>query len=159
MSMIGYYTAIDEDKLDELLSGDIEIDELDVPNDDILCIDKTWHAIMYTLCHSDGEIKPPMGYVVPIQEANALESSSAYGSFYLTPDQVRIASEYLDSLDDEKIMSMYDFEGMLDNDIYPITSNDTADEFYDYIYQYLILLIKFFRHASAGNMAITFCIE
>lgn len=159
MGMVGNYVAVADLLLRQIINGDKDIFEIDPTQHRLLDIDKSWQAIQYLLCKNVDGGEPPMGYVVPIRDENALDCEFDFGAFYITAKQVKEAADYLYSLDDNTLMNMYDFKLMVENKIYPLHGKENEDEgaiFYEYIYSHLSELRKFFAFTAEEGYAIIF---
>jgi len=148
MGLRGNYVAFENSLLNQIINGDKDIFDIDPTQCLCLDVDKSWQAIQYLLCEG-GEL--PNGYVVPIRDENELNCTFDFGAFYLTAKQVKEASDYLNSLDDNTLMHMYDFKLMKEKE-----STNEADIFYEYIYSYLKKLKKYFELIAEKEYAIIF---
>ena len=99
-----------------------------------------------------------MGYVVPLQYDNRIESESDFGAFYITPSEVKEAADFLSTLDDDALRDMYGFDSMRGDGTYPITAEDDAEEFYSYLHSYLLELISYFKKNAEEGKAVIFYI-
>lgn len=91
-----------------------------------------------------------MCYVVPIRDENELDCGDVcdISAFYITAEQVKEASDYLNALDDKTLKNMYDFKLMKENKVYPLNGNENeneAESFYEYIYSHLAMLRIYFK--------------
>ncbi len=156
MGMIGTYIAVDDKLLQDIINEEVDILDLDEDNSLMIDIDKSWQAIHYLLCEDIDEGDLPMGYVVPLLEDNLMDCDLDYGAYYLNNDQVGVALDYLNTLDDETLKELYDFNAMVIAEIYPIVDDEDQDEFYDYIYDYLQNIKMFYQEVVARKMGIIF---
>lgn len=156
MGMIGNYIAVDEAKLEAIIKCEEDILDIDPKDCAVLDIDKSWQAIQYLLFRDIDEGPPPMGYVVPMMTDNAIDCELDFGAFYLTSEQVEEAYDYLNGLDEETIKDMYDFQAMVADEVYPIATDDDEDEFYQYIYSYLMDIKEFYKEAADKGKAVIF---
>ena len=108
MGMVGTYIAVENLLLSQIINGDKDILEIDPAQCQTLNVDKSWQAIQYLLCNDVDGGEPPMGYVVPIRDENELDCEFDFDAFYITAKQVKESSDYLNSLDDNTLMNMYD---------------------------------------------------
>ncbi|WPP40065.1 YfbM family protein [Paenibacillus hunanensis] len=136
MGMIGGYLAVDRTLVEQLAQGKRNLEDIDLEDFSGLDIDKSWQALHFMLCGELVDGAPPKGYVVPMISGQFLEFGE-YGAFYLFPEQVQEASRFLESLTEEELKSMYDFDVLVKEEIYPIYAGDQADEFFEYIAEYL----------------------
>lgn len=159
MGMVGTYIAVENLLLSQIINGDKDILEIDPAQCQTLNVDKSWRAIQYLLCNDVDGGEPPMGYVVPIRDENELDCEFDFDAFYITAKQVKESSDYLNSLDDNTLMNMYDFELMEENKIYPLHGKgNEAGIFYEYIYSYLSKIKNFFELTAEKGYAIIFYI-
>lgn len=157
MGMIGTYIAIENFLLSQIINGEKSILEIDPTQCPPLDVDKSWRAIHYLLCKDIENGKPPMGYVVPIRSDNELDCELDFEAFYITAQQVKEATNFLNSLDDKALENMYDFKSMQENAIYPLHGNENemdAGTLYNYIYSYLIKLKEYFNQTVQKEYAI-----
>ncbi len=159
MGMVGTYIAVENLLLSQIINGDKDILEIDPAQCQTLNVDKSWRAIQYLLCNDVDGGEPPMGYVVPIRDENELDCEFDFDAFYITAKQVKESSDYLNSLDDNTLVNMYDFELMEENKIYPLHGKgNEAGIFYEYIYSYLSKIKNFFELTAEKGYAIIFYI-
>ena len=157
MGMVGNYVAVEDLLLGQIINGDKDILEIDPTQCHPLEVDKSYKAIQYLLCKDIENGKPPMGYIVPIRDENELDCELDFGAFYITAQQVKEATDFLNSLDDNVLKSMYDFKSMCENAVYPLHGNEKeedAESFYEYIYSYLIKLREYFNQTAEKGYAI-----
>lgn len=69
-----------------------------------------------------------MGYVVPIRDDNELDCELEFGAYYITAQQVKEATDFLNSLDDKSLENMYDFKSMQENAVYPLHGNENETD-------------------------------
>lgn len=104
----------------------------------------------------------PWGYVVPIRDENAIVpgiSVSDIDLYYITAQQVKAASDFLNALDDDTLKRMYDFKAMRENNVYPLFGNEPdtdAECFYQNIYSYLMGIRDYFIQAAENRYGIVF---
>ena len=154
MSMIGQYITVEDSVLQQIIHGDKDI--YDIIFNPCINIEKSWDAIHYILCKDRFYGKAPMKYIVP--KDNVIDCDLDYGASYITVEQVKEASDFLNSLDDNTLKEMYDFKALQRNKVYPLTDLDKEDDFYEYIYFYLMILKKYFAETAQQGKAIIFFI-
>ena len=159
MGMLGTYIAVSEAELKRIRSGKLDILDIDKKHHTILDIDKSWQAVHYLLCGSIDDGEPPMGYVVPIRDDNFIESGMEFGAFFADLEQVREAAEYLDSLGEDKLNSMFDFSAMLADEVYPIMDENDEDGFFEYLCGYIEEIRKFYKEAAKRGCAVIFYVS
>ena len=104
MGMSGYYIAVDDALLQDVIDGAQSVLGIDPLGEKTLDIDKSWQGIHQLLCGEPFEGDPPMGYVVPLQYDNRIESESDFGAFYITPSEVKEAADFLRTMRCETCM-------------------------------------------------------
>lgn len=160
MGMYGTYVAISNQ---ELAAIEKEATSLyDVDSDFRLDIDKSWEALHYTLCNDIADGEPPMGNVVPMNMDNALDlDEMEFGAFALSLEEVKEAYEYMLTIDKEKLRSMYNFEEMVKEEIYPLSGmeEDSCNDFFDYLYENFETIKTFYKEVLEKNMSIVFYIS
>lgn len=157
MGVKGTYIAIENFLLSQIINGEKSILEIDPAQCRPLDVDKSWRAIHYLLCKDIENGKPPMGYVVPIRDDHELDCGLEFGAYYITAQQVKEATNFLNSLDDNVLENMYDFRSMQENAVYPLHGNENeldAGFIYEYIYSYLTKLRAYFNQTAEKGYAI-----
>ena len=158
--MYGTYVAISNQ---ELAAIEKEATSLyDVDSDFRLDIDKSWEALHYTLCNDIADGEPPMGNVVPMNMDNALDlDEMEFGAFALPLEEVKEAYEYMLTIDKEKLRSMYNFEEMVKEEIYPLSGmeEDNGNDFFNYLYENFESIKIFYKEVLEKNMSIVFYIS
>ncbi len=157
MGMIGGYVAVDRTLIEQLAQGKRNMDDIDMEHFADLDIDKAWQAIHFVLCGTLMDGTPPKGFVVPMISKQHIDFGE-YGAFYLFPEQVQEASQFLESLTEEEFQQMYDFNMLVENEIYPIHDGDHADEFFDYIAEYLQNIKTFYATIVRKEQGVVFYI-
>lgn len=159
MGMIGYFMAVDNDRMNEILTEGFGYDEVDISDEGTLDIDKSWMAIWFTLCCSN---VASAAYVVPLSGRHvipyAMENGFEWGAFYLRREWVRQANKYLKTLTEKEFRRLYDFHAMEEAKIYPILPGEDEEEFYRYIYAYMRDIKEFYRAAADEDKGIIFYI-
>lgn len=159
VGMRGNYVAFENSLLNQIINGDKDIFDIDTTQYPCLDIGESWQAIHYLLCKDNDDGKSHNSYVVPTREENELNCGFDFGVFYITAKQVKKASDYLNTLDDNTLMNLYDFNLMIEKRIYPLFGNENANEadvFYEYIYSHLANLQKYFERMAEKGYAIIF---
>ncbi|WP_411349575.1 YfbM family protein [Paenibacillus sp. WLX2291] len=155
MGMTGKYLAVDSSELEKLVQGQWKVDQLDVDHYPELDIDKSWQGIHLWLCRDYFDGQPPQGYVVPMLKDQALELEP-YGAYYLYPQQVQQAAEWLAASTDEQLASSYDFASMMEQAVYPTIEGEDEQEFYDYLHAHLRDIQTFYQIAVTTGHGIVF---
>lgn len=157
MGMIGYYYALEDAQIKQLADGEIVLEQLDPADSDVLNISKSWQSIHYLLCGDIDEGEPPFGYVVPMLDDHILDFGE-FGAFYIHHEHVVEGYNALSTLSKNDVFERYDFDAMLQDDIYPIVSDGDKDEFFDYLFTYLKEIKFFYEKAASKGKGIIFYI-
>lgn len=157
MGILGSYMSTEESLFEQTIRGG---EAIGMDKFQHLDIDKSWQLIHFLLCKSVENGEPPMGYVVPMRDENELDFGEDTDAriFYITAQQVREANDFLNSLSDNDLKEMYDFNEMQKNKVYPIDNDEEDSDLYDYIYFYLTAIRKFFNQATEKGHAISLTI-
>ena len=158
MGMTGKYIAVDDAALKRIIDGDQGILSTDTQQYPALDIDKSWHALYHILCYDSDEENSSMEYVLPMTNDSFIECETDFSAFYITAEQVKAGADALALLDDDTFQKLYDFEWLKENEVYPITEEDTEDGFYSYIHPYLAQLKQYFQQAAQQGSAMVFYI-
>lgn len=160
MGIRGSYIMVPDTELTQVLNGEKGLFYMEKVDAQALDIDKTYQPIHYLFCRGVENGDPPGGYVVPLRDENEVENeASDMVSYGLTAQQVREASDFLNTFDDDTLKSMYDFKEMRANKVYPLLEDvpdSEAEDFYEYIYSYLVEIREYFNQAVEKGMAILF---
>ncbi|MEW4369006.1 YfbM family protein [Paenibacillus kandeliae] len=158
MGMIGCYMALDLIDIEKLAQGHLQPEDLDFDNERRLDIDKAWQGIHFWLCEELYDGAPPQGYIVPMRADQAL-LLEPYGAFYLYPQQVQQAVDWLDTMNEEQLRLLYRFSDMVSDEIYPIFEGEDEQEFYNYLHEYLLEIQKFYKQVAAAEQGVVFYIS
>lgn len=152
MSMIGYYFRADEDMMEKIREdsvGGVVFDEKN--SDNLMDIDKTWHAIHYTLTGTQYEMEEDddISHLV-LGGTPVSEEDMGYGPARLfTKEQVVLLNNALKEWDEALFRQNFDMEGMLEEEIYPlIEGQDNEEDFFSYVWPYFVWVKKFFQEAA-----------
>ncbi len=158
MGMIGNYIAVDSELIEKIVCGELQLEEVNPDGYPSLDIDKSWQAILFTLCGEifNGEL--PLGYVVPLMKDQALDFQE-YGAFYVYPKQVALAADALKEISEADLRKQYNFEGMVSEAVYPVMEDEDEEEFFTYMFTHYTELRSFFETAAATEQAIIFWIS
>lgn len=151
MGMTGQYIAVSSDILQAIKNQEISIHSLEVGLD----IDKSWQALHYVLCGSIAEGEPPLGYIVPLT-SGYIGHLSDVEAFALNSEQIREALAAVEQITAAELREQYNFAEMLENAVYPLTEDDTAEEFFDYIYENFVAIREFYTQTAAEEQNIIF---
>ncbi|MRN53018.1 YfbM family protein [Paenibacillus monticola] len=151
MGMTGQYIAVSSDMLQAIKNQELSIHSLEVGLD----IDKSWQALHYVLCGSIAEGEPPLGYIVPLT-TSYIGHLSDVEAFALSPEQIRETLAAVEQITAAELREQYNFVEMLENAVYPLTEDDTAEEFFDYIYENFVAIREFYTQTAAEEQNIIF---
>lgn len=157
MGMIGYYLAIESDYAEKIKNNEINVFDINTDEQNSLDIDKSWHALYYTLSlmsADNGDLK----YVVPMCDEVEIQCNSELPVFGLSLSQTAQVAKAVSGITKEDFLQNYHFSEMAENDVYPIMSDEESEEFFEYIYGYFTVIQKFFSKAASENKAIIFYI-
>lgn len=160
MSMIGYYFPADDDMVQSMKAGGSgELMFGEAHQDELVSIDKAWHAIHYVLT----------GEVWEVPENNILaqlilggepvnDEDMGYGPARLIPKEtVSRLSTAMDEWDMEKFRAKFDIKDMIENEIYPVMSDEDEEIFFQYVWENFDALKQFFKEtAEKGLNMLTF---
>ncbi|WP_338059096.1 DUF1877 family protein [Bacillus gaemokensis] len=121
-----------------------------------LDIDKSWQLLHFVLCGEIGGGEPPLGYVVPLHNSNIDDDS--LGTFPLLANQVNEAYFAIKDVSEYDFKEMFNFQELMDEQLYPLVEDDTADEIFEYIYSYFSEIKKLYEQAVTNKQGIIFCI-
>lgn len=142
MGMIGHFIAYDETTLEQLITAQIQLESLQPWEHVEVDIDKTWHAIHFTLTNCLGNGAAPLGYVVPLLNHQQLPLES-YGAFYVTSAQTKEVAATLQSFNDIQLREHYNMSALVNNNIYPLFAEENAEDFFAYMVEHFMALRTF----------------
>ncbi|MFF2480004.1 YfbM family protein [Paenibacillus sp. NPDC058071] len=161
MGMYGYYSSLDDKLVLQIAAGEIVAKDLKLKDYPGLDIDRSWEAIHYLLCGDIADGKPPLGYVVPLTSGHNIEFGS-FGAFLLRAEQVAEALQAMSELDEAQLRLRYNFQTMLEDEVYPLeagyTSDEDEDEFFAYLLQHFNEIQRFYTQAVAEGKGLMFYI-
>ena len=152
MSMIGNFVTVEPDQLDAFIANPKLITPFLYPEDgsepaNHLDVDKTWHAIHYTLNKKAWDGEEPLSLVV--LGGQTLGEDVGYGpTRYLSPSQVKAVARALSAVTPEIHSGQFDLSAMNTADIYPQIWESDSAEALEYVLQYYHLLRSFYQAAS-----------
>ncbi len=154
MGMIGYYFRADEQLADQMkkgVSGSILFTE--DYKDNILDIDKAWHAIHFVLTGEAWEA--PSGELlasVVLGGKPVNDEDMGYGPARLLDQElVKELAKALEPWDKAAFREKFHVKDMIENQIYPVMDNENEEEFFEYVSFYFLELKKFFKEAADRN--------
>lgn len=163
MGMCGCFFRTSEENINSIISGELSSTDL-VYNDDneefTLDIDKSWHAIQFTLTgdveggSSDNILDKLMCSDNPIDDEDL-----GYGpAMLITSSEVKELALELNKISQEEFRSKISIKDMVANDVYCVSDDETEDETFEYIGPYFEDIKVFFKEASSENQAVLFYI-
>lgn len=161
MGMCGYYIALDSKTLEQIKNNELDLFDFmyggeRYDKENFLDIDKTWHALFYTLSEMSVEDEN-LSHAVPLNDTDELNPDIP--TFFLDASIVPHISESVNKITREKMLENYNFADMLESDIYPLVAGEEAELFFEYMYdEHFVEIQKFFSKAANENKAIIFCI-
>lgn len=160
MSMIGNFFKADDEMVHKMRQGTTEeIIYNDAYDENMIDIDKTWHAIHFILSgdayesDEDNVLSKLILGGTPINEEDL-----GYGpALLLDKNLVKQIAEALHAWDETLFREKFDFNNMIANEIYPIIDGEDENDFYDYVWGYFNNLKTFIiESAEEGQNVITF---
>ena len=154
MSMIGYYYQTDDITVQKLREGaDAEFMFEGKNEENMLCIDKAWHAIHFTLTGEEWEVsedEPISQAVLGGEPVN--DEDMGYGPMRLIPKELvtKIADE-LEEMDKAVFQSKFNLKDMVEKQIYPVMDDEDEEQFFEYVWELFAELKKFYKDASEKN--------
>jgi hypothetical protein len=130
MSMIGNYLIVSKQDLDSLYADPDSISDFlyEEKSEEIIDIDKAWHAIHFTLNGSEWEGQLPLFYTV-LGGAPIGEEDIGYGPARgLYHQEVCETSEALQEIDEKRFREMFNLKALSENNIYPEIWNEGEEE-------------------------------
>lgn len=157
--MIGNLLAICPDQVEaiftrsKLLSTLLYSENTVVRPDNHLNIEKTWHAIHYTLNGSTWGGEGPLSWV--ILGGQEIGEDVGYGpARYLTPTQVKAIAAALATISSQTFVTQLDPAAMDAAEIYPQGWESAGQDGLDYVVQYYDQLSLFYRTAAESGNAV-----
>ena len=154
--MAGNYVAIDSDTLQEIIDNELDLLEIDPNEYPTLDIDKAWEAIHFLLCGVSFDGNPPLGYVVPMREENALDTEFDNGAFAITHQQVQEAYNCIKDIGEQELRAKFNIKSFVENEIYPGVVDDDENSFFEYFNEKFKLIQDFYKKALENNSGIVF---
>jgi|GEM_PF-2542501 len=182
MSMIGNFFRTDENTVRKIKNGEMSLAELIYENDDLdeslwIDIDKTWHAIDFTLLGNAREKKSKFASLLrgskndKEQPENILSKVVLNGDFINDEDvgygpamlvsskDVHLVNEAIKNIDREQFRKMFSMSRMVKEKIYPLIREEDEDEFFEYVFPYFESVKEFYENASKENQCVLFFIN
>ena len=154
MSMIANFIPLSESELKSLLEDPETVSDLIYEDleDRTIDIDKSWHAIHFTLNQDQwGGAEPFINVILggtPVSEEDV-----GYGpARYLTPKQVKVVADALNEFGKSKFVSNFDSDKLNSNDIYPSIWDGTAETL-DYVKEYFQVVCDTYAESAKSGKA------
>lgn len=161
MGMYGYYFSMDDKLVQQIEQGEVALKSLKIDDYAGLDIDRSWEAIHYLLCGDIADGEPPLGYIVPMTSDKGIEFGS-FGAFSLRAEQVAEALKAISELDEAQLRLRYDFQAMVEDEVYPleqgIVTDEDEDAFFAFMLQHFNEIRRFFGQTAAESKGIIFYI-
>ena len=165
MGMIGNYLMVTPDVIEKILAEELSANEVlyDENNNEenFLDIDKSWHAIHFTLTGEidEGDGEDPLSKVIFSGQLLGDEDVGFGPPMYLSVEEVEAANTALQNVSDEAFKARFDVTAMQENDIYPVTHDEDASDFLTYVMSYFSQVKDFFAKAAQNYKCIIFFIN
>jgi len=182
MSMIGNYFRTDENTVRKIKNGELSLSELVYENDDLdesllIDIDKSWHAIDFTLLGNVREKKSKFASLLrgskndKEQPENILskvvlngnlvnDEDMGYGPAMLVSSKdVHLVNEAIKNIGREQFRKMFSMSRMVKEKIYPVMKDENEDEFFEYVFPYFEAVKEFYEKADKEKQCVLFFIN
>lgn len=149
MSMIAYFYQTDDITVHKLRKGaDAKLDE-----ENMVCIDKAWHAIHFTLTGEAWEVsedEPISQAVLGGEPVN--DEDMGYGPMRLIPKElVSQIADALEEVGEAAFQRKFNLEDMVEKQIYPVMDDENEEQFFEYVWELFVELKKFYKDAAEKN--------
>lgn len=163
MGMTGSYFRTDEETVREIRNGTHDLSDFiydESGKDDVLDVDKAWHAIQFTLngAPQGGDYDNIFSRLV-LSGNMLLDGGDEFSAMLISADDVKELAPALAELTWEDVRGRFSVEDMLDNDIYPVTEEEDEEEFFEYVWSYLSEMKAFFEKAAEADQVVVFSIS
>jgi len=166
MGMIGNFFRTDGETVQKLQKGEVSLYDLidyesgKVDEDFVIDIDKSWHAMHYTLC---GEVwestDDPLSKIV-LNGSLLNDEDVGYGpAMIITAPEVHNICDALKTVSKEWLRARFSVPEMAAKEIYPIIDDEDENDFFDYVYSYFEEVVLFFDRAKIDNHHILFFVN
>lgn len=160
MSMIGYFLKandflvkrIEKGNAGEILFGE-EVEQ------DLLCIDKAWHAIHFVLtgCVWDIPDDNILGHMILGGEPVSEEDFGYGPARLISKGTVAQIADALKEWDEVTFREKFCMEDLIANEVYPVVEDEDGELFAQYVCENFLELKKYFEAAATdGDSMITF---
>ncbi|WIY62919.1 YfbM family protein [Bacillus arachidis] len=152
MGMIGQYLLVTDEELSKIKNKELDL----YFKESDLDIDKSWQLLHFTLCGEIGGGEPPLGHVVPLNDS--IIDNDSLGTFYLTTSEVEETYSAIKDLSESDFNSMYNFQELMDEQLYPLVEDDDSDEIFEYTYSYFLEIKALYKQAVSNKQCVIFFI-
>ncbi|SFZ70774.1 YfbM family protein [Chitinimonas taiwanensis] len=155
MSMIGNFLAVPQEELSALFDTPENIGSTlyEKHSDNVVDLDKAWHAIHFVLTGEQYGGAPPLANAV-FGEAPIGEEDVGYGPALGTQaESVKQIAEAICAIEENDFRKRIDIPALSEAEIYP-SIWDEGPEAADYITDYFKELQSFYKDAAQNNMAV-----
>lgn len=160
MGMSGNYFRTDESTVEDIRRGAAALSDIicdKAQKDNIVDIDKAWHALHFTLTGNayGGDDDNILSRLV-LSGNMLMEGDEEFSPMLISASDVKAMVPALAALTREDFRERFDVEQMLENDIYPVTEDDDEEDFFDYVWDAVEELREFFEEAAKEDQAVIF---
>lgn len=152
MGMIGQYVLVTDEELSKIKNNELDI----YFKESDLDIDKSWQLLHFILCGEIGGGEPPLGHVVPLNDS--IIDNDSLGTFYLTASEVEEAYLAIKDLSASDFNNMFNFQDLMDEQLYPLVEDDDPNEILEYTYNYFLEIQKLYKQAVSNKQCAIFFI-
>ncbi|MBC6974771.1 YfbM family protein [Bacillus sp. Xin] len=153
MGMVGQYILVTDEELNKIKNKELDI----YFKESDLDIDKSWQLLHFILCGEIGGGEPPLGHVVPLNDS--IINNDSLGTFYLTASEVEEAYLAIKDLREPDFKEMYNFQDLMDEQLYPLVEDDDPNEIFEYTYSYFLEIKGLYKQAVLNKQCVIFFIS
>jgi hypothetical protein len=166
MGMTGIFFRTDTQTLDAIRKGEVSLIDLlysqnsKIDKASILDIDKTWHAIHFTLSGKVWDTTDdPLSKII-LNGTLVNDEDMGYGpAMFIAYEDLHNINQALKSISRDWFRNRFSVPDMLANKIYPVGDDENEEEFFNYVYAYLEEIISFFTQAENNKQSILFFVN
>lgn len=164
MGMIGNFFRADEKTVQKIQKGEVSLVDLiyneEIDEDFILDIDKSWHAIHFTLSGKvwDSTDDPLSKMILSGNLVN--DEDLGYGpAMLITNGDIHDINIALKTVSEDWFRKKFSVSDMIANEVYPVMNDEDEEEFFDYVYSFFKETVTFFEKAEIQNQYILFFVN
>jgi hypothetical protein len=160
MGIIASFMAVTKNDLTKIQQNPNLLDEISSSdlNENNIDLDKAWHGIHFLLTGQADGGEAPLAWAITGGEIlgdDPEEYDQGYGpALFLTTEQVQAVAQALSNLSKDEFAARFDAKAMAKKDIYPNIWERDSQEALDYLLHYYEILVAFYQHAAARNLAV-----